>query len=220
MKRKIHKYALDPEKTLPYFVDHIGCEKILSERVCEKIDFTKGSFFTTLPEDAFLDRIFNFKCGIIPSIPYGDKTYIIKGRSEPFHPTQVITMNRECSKFIASFLSKNPQNWAVVHDYNLDPKSPHVNRENVKMSPFGSDVHYFLNGGNTVDEIYRTIRKSDHLWYSLIILTQLKDGVPNVLIDLTIDQICENAQFVITGAYDGDGHIFWQPKENLLLEKK
>ncbi len=210
VKRKVHKHVLDTEKTIFYFFDHIKCGKVLSERICKKIDFTQGSFFTILPENAFLERLFEFECGIIPSIPYGDKTYRIKGRSEPFHPTQVITMDRECSEFIAGFLRENPKNWAVVHNYNLDPKSSHANRENVKMSPYDRDVHYFLNEANTVDEIYRIIRRSNHIWYSLTILTRLENTVPDLLTDLIIDEICQNAKFVITSAYDADAHIFWQ----------
>ena len=39
--RKIKNHKLDLTKTLPYFLNHIKCGKTLSERVSEKIDFTK-----------------------------------------------------------------------------------------------------------------------------------------------------------------------------------
>ena len=29
-----------------------------------------------------------------------------------------------------------------------------------------------------------------------------------------LDSICDNAKFVITGAYDGEGYIFWERKSD------
>ncbi len=208
-KRKTINYSLNWVKTLPYFFDHIKGGKTLSQKVCKKIDFMKGSFFTTLSDDAFLERLFNFKQGIMLSKPYGDKTYTVKDGSKLFVPTHVVTMDRECCEFIADFLHASEHNWAVVDDYNQDPLGPHVNRENVKMCPYDSDVHYFLNKKNSLKEIYYNIKQSNPLWHSLIILTQLKEGVPDVLTEENLDQICENAQFVIVSAYDGEGYIFW-----------
>lgn len=209
--RKIKKYKLDLNKTLPYFLDHINCGKTLSERVFEKIDFAKGSFFTILPCAALLDKLLDFNHGgIIPPVPYGEESYHIKGHSEQFHPKKIITMDQECSEFIAKFLSKSPENVAVVENYMLDPQSPYVHLEHVKMIPFGSEVYYFLNKDNSVNEIYQTIRKSSQVWHFLAVLIQLKEVVPSVLTNLTIDRICENVRFVIAGAYDGEGYIFWR----------
>lgn len=208
--RKIKKHKLDLNKTLPYFLDHIKCGKTLSERVCQTIDFTEGSFFTVLPETALLDKLFDFNDGgIIPSVPSGEDNYQIHAYAEPFHPKKIITMDQECSEFIAEFLSKSPQNLAVVENYMLDPQSPYVDVEHVKMTPFGSEVYYFLNKGNSLNEIYQTIRKSSQVWHFLTVLTKLKEGAPSVLTDLTIDSICENVRSVIAGAYDGEGYIFW-----------
>lgn len=208
--RKVKKHKLDLNKTLPYFLDHIKCGKTLSERVFEKIDFAKGSFFTILPCTALLDKLLDFNDGgIIPSIPYGEESYHIKDHSEQFHPKKIITMDQECSEFIANFLSKSHENLAVVENYMLDPQSPYVHLENVKMTPFGSEVYYFLNKDNSVNEIYQTLRKSNQVWHFLAVLTQLKDAIPSGLTDLTIDQICKNVRFVIAGAYDGEGYIFW-----------
>ena len=211
MVRKIETHKLEQEKILPYFVDHIGCGKILSQKVCDKIDFNQGSFFTVLPSNALLDKLFDFKYGgKIPPIPYGNKTYLIKSQSERFHPKQIITMDGECSEFIANFLSQSLENWLVIEDYMLDPQSPFANVENVKMVPFDSDVYFFLNQENSLNEIYKALRYSKQVWHFLAVLTQLKGNLPSVLTDSTIDQICKNAKFVIAGAYDGEAYIFWE----------
>ena len=213
MVRKIEIHKLELEKIIPYFIDHISCDKTLSQRVCDKIDFNQGSFFTVLPSNALLDKMFNFNDGgIIPTIPYGNKTYIIKGQSERFHPQQIITVDRECSEFIANFLSQSHENWLVIENYMLNPQSLFANVENLKMAPYDSDVYFFLNKENSLDEICKALRKSNAVWHFLAVLTQLKGDIPIPLTDLTIDQICKNAKFVITGAYDCESYIFWEAK--------
>ena len=85
-----------------------------------------------------------------------DKTVLITGAAGSigseivrqvlsFHPKKIITMDQECSEFIAKFLSKSQENLAVIENYMLDPQSPYVDLENVKMIPFDSEVYYFLN---------------------------------------------------------------------------
>ena len=215
MPREIRKHELDVVKVLPYFLDHINCGKILSKRIIEKIDFTKGSFFTILPSDAKLDKLFDFSHGgIIPPIPCEGESYHIKGSFEEFHPNKIITMDYECSEFMASFLKKNNENWAVIENYMLNPDSAYVNFQNVKMIPFNCDVYYFLNRSNSIKEIHETIRKSNQVWHFLAVLTRLKNDLFSCLTDTIIHQICENLEFVIVGSYDGEGYIFWEKSRN------
>ena len=206
ISRKIKKYELDPEKTLPYFLDHIKCGKTLSEKIFEKVDFTKGSFFTILPCDIELERLFDFKHGgIIPPAPDEKKS-----NSEELLLGKIITMSHECSSLIFDFLKKKNENLAIVDNYVLDPESPYAQIKNVKMIPFNSEVHFSLNKENSVEEIYETIRKSSQVWHFLAVLTRLKDTVLSILTDEIINQICENVEFVIASAYDGEAYIFWE----------
>jgi len=208
--RKIKNYPLEMEKTLPRFVDHINSGKSFSEKVCEKIDFAQGFFFTTLPEGMSLEKLFGFEYGIISMAAYDDETYMIEGQSELVQATRAMIMDRKCSEFVASFLSKSPQNWAVVDDYNFDLEYPCAKLKNVKISSYGLDGYYFLNRDNSLEEVRLTILTGDYMWHSLAILTQLKGEIPSILTDSIIDEICENVKFVITSAYDGEGYIFWQ----------
>lgn len=146
MVRKTKIYELDFHKTLPYFRDHIVCGKTLSAKVLEKIDFNKGSFFTILPSNVLLDKIFDFNHGgiILPLSCGKDDCYTIESSEQGFS-RQIITMDRECSEFIEKFCSRHQNNWAVIENYMLDPSSPYVKINNVKMIPFNSDVYYFIN---------------------------------------------------------------------------
>jgi hypothetical protein len=101
MNREIKKHHLDFEKTIHYFIDHIEADKTLSQKIVEKMNFNQGIFYTFLPSNAEISKLYDFPCGgIIPPIPYGSRTYKIEGVSESFHPKKIITMDRECSEII------------------------------------------------------------------------------------------------------------------------
>ncbi len=209
--RKIQQYKLDVKKTLPYFLDHIRCGKTLSVRVCEKIDFSRGFFFTILPSNVVLTKLFAFDEGGIISPEFcADVSCDVKKRATQMYPKKIITMDQECSEFIAKFLGNSNANLAVVENYMLDPQSPYVEVLNVQVAVFGAEVYYVLNKNNSVSEIYKTIRKSSQVWHFLAVLSRLQGGISANLTDFAMDQICQNVQFVIAGAYDGEGYIFWE----------
>ncbi len=216
MKRKVNKYELDHEKTCAYFVDHIQCEKKLSTKIVEVVNFSQGKFFTLLPNDANVENIYEFDQSIIPAIPYGTQTYEIPNRTEKFHPNQVITTDRECSEFILYYLKLRKNHFAVVENYNLTPKNSHAFIKKVEIATVNDEVYYVLVSSNTVDEIYETLRKSNAEWHFLTILTKLNYAPLNLTDDLIL-QICTNAQFIITSAYDGEGYIYWESNQTRTL---
>ncbi|MFZ0564653.1 MAG: hypothetical protein WAM28_00425 [Chlamydiales bacterium] len=173
MRREIEKHYLDFEKTIAYFIDHIECKKTLSQKIVKKTNFHAGIFYTYLPSNAVISRLYAFSYGgIIPPIPYGTHTYRIEGVSEHFHPQQIRTMDRECSEIISAYTNKDEQNYAVIEHYMLEPGNPHAHIKNVKMEPYEKEVYYFLDKNNSIEEIYRTIRKSREVWHSLFVLTE------------------------------------------------
>ena len=160
-----------------------------------------------------MSRLYEFPYGgIIPPIPYGKCTYKIEGILENFHPQQVITMGQECSEFISTYTKEGEKNCAIVENYMQEPNSPYASIENVKMIPYNNEVYYFLDKKNSMEEIYVTIRKSSEVWHTLFVLTQIDKVL--ALDSEILDSICDNAKFVITGAYDGEGYIFWERKSD------
>lgn len=209
--RIIKKHILNFDKVIPYVIDRITCDRELSKKILEKIDFKNGSFFTILPEDARIEKIYEFKWGgIIPSIPFGTKTYKVEGVSDHFHPQQVITTDRDCAKIVTKFLNISKKNYALVEDYNMEPDSPHVAIENVKMVPFHKEVYYLLNEKNSEEDVYITIRGSNIIWHFLMVLMELDQPISSTLNQADFDRICEKTKFVIIGAYDGEGYVFWE----------
>ncbi len=144
--REIKKHNLDLDKTISYFIDHIKCGKTLSEKVIKKTDFQQGNFFTLLPVDAELDRLYAFSYGgIIPAVSCGILACEVKGYPDGFHPQQVITMDQELSEFISSYVKTSPNYCAVVENVIMEPSETYANIKNAKMIPHEKEVYYILN---------------------------------------------------------------------------
>src|SRR5690348_16358179 len=141
--RKIKKHKLDYKKTFPYFIDHIKCGNTLSRKIIERVDLSQGSFFTLLPADSKLERLYEFLYGgIIPTTPYGDKVYMIKNYPNGFYPQQVITMDKTLSEFITNYIRNNRKHCVIVENVLLEPSDTHVDIKNAKMIPYGKEVYF------------------------------------------------------------------------------
>ena len=206
MKRKIKKYHLDFEKTILYFLEQVGSGETLSEVLVEKKFFNQGHFYTILPENIEINKIYDFESGIISPVAYGNQEYYVKDYGF-FHPQQVVTMDEDFSGFISMYL-KNSDCSAVFDNFYLEPHRARI--ENVKMIPYDNEVYFILEKENLEKDIYKTIRKCNHLWHFLCILTSFQiDPFCSTLSKHMLNEICKYAHFVVGGAYDGEGYIFW-----------
>jgi hypothetical protein len=209
--REIKKTFLDYKKTLFYFMNHMGCGKTLAKKMSEKIDFFQGIFFTFLPSNAKLDKLYEFSYGgIIPSVPYGNQVYEMEGYPNGFIPEQVTTMDNNLSEFISNYVKKNAENCAIVENVILELSDIHANIKGVKMIPYEKEVYFYLDEKNSIDQIYKTIRRSSQSWHFFSILTELENKKMQSMNAYDLDRICDNSKFIIVGAYDGEGYIFWE----------
>jgi hypothetical protein len=119
-------------------------------------------------------------------------------------------VSQACSEWIIDFLNGSGERRAIVENYVLDVNSSYAVIENVKMVPCFSDVYFILDKSNSVQEVLKTIQKSNQVWHFLTVLTRLCNPLPRELTEKIIDRICDNIEFVVAGAYDGEGYIFWE----------
>jgi hypothetical protein len=77
--RELIKYALESKKVYPYFKDRLDEVNELSIQVINVVDFEEGCFFTLLPKDANLNRIYNLNEGMI--LPQNPKLLGNDGKS-------------------------------------------------------------------------------------------------------------------------------------------
>jgi hypothetical protein len=206
--RAVKKYILDSEQTLPYFIDHIKCGKVLSRLIINKINFHEGTFFTILPSQANIKQMYEFSYGgiISPTCSASEIYQCNEGTSE----MQILTMDSECSEFILRFMEKDIKNVAIIENYMLDSNMLRSHNKNIKSIAYKNDVYFILNKKNSIEEIYKTIRISSQVWHSLFILTKIKDERIINFNENLINEIFDNAEYIITGAYDEESYVFWE----------
>lgn len=209
MKKTI-RHELDFEKTYPYFIDHIESESYLSKMILNEIDFKQGVFFTILPGNANIEKVYKFREGEInPSESTGEIHYnqITK---LPFILQRIVTMDNELSKFIAKFLKENNP-CVIVEDVMRKPTEKKLEIKGVDLLFNGNEVYYILNSNTSKQSIYKVIRKANPIWHFLAVLIQGSIIPINLTIE-KIHKVLDDVDYIITGAYDGEAHIFWEKR--------
>ncbi len=209
---KIIKHRLDFNKTYPFFIDHIKCDKTLSQEVVKRIDFKQGDFFTILPKNAVISRLYKFsEGGIIPLLVLeGETRFNLSGVA--FTPREIRSTDDDLVGFTIKYLKTNSKRFLFVDSYNESPNDSHMGIENTKPLFYKSEVHYVLDQDNSANEIKNAIYKSDVIWHSLILLVEKFDEFPSYFDDDIFSQICSKIKYVILGAYDGESYIIWQKR--------
>ncbi len=208
----IIKCDLDFDKTFPYFIDHIDCGKSLSRKVAKEVDFSKGRFFTFLPFDAIVERVYDFSYGgIMPTVCIGNKFCLAE--NEEFYPRQVITADQSCSEFIKNYLQEKSENLAVLENYMLNSSNIKNKFECLSVGKYEDEVYFVLRKHHSLQDIYKSIRMCSLSWRFFAVLTNCKKKTMLCLSDSDFQEICDNLRFVIAGAYDGEGYVFWEKQE-------
>ncbi len=217
MLRPLKKYNLKYEKAIIYANDQLNCNYPLSKELLKELNFENGQFFTLLPEDADLNRIYDFFCGLI--LPQNEICEVINELTgEKSYYTRVPTLDNEIANFIFEALTHNEISVCIFEDVQQELTSPHLEF----FHEFGfsclNKIYYFMNKENASrDEIINALGESNAIWHQLCILTQVNYyNTPGQEVTLEIiNHFAKNIQLMILGAYDGEGYFFWEPYNQL-----
>lgn len=202
------------QKTLPYFLNSLKDSNYVSGIVIACIDFTKGKFFTLLPDSVDREKIYEFSNGgILPQNPIQRKPI---GSLPGVHEFSMIpSITNELAGIVEKFLQKNEENVCLIDDVIRNSKDSF--QKDVELSEcvvfHDQDVYYLINNQRSKSSlIVKCLRNSRAFWHSLCIFskTSIRDIQGKIITDLQIKDICMNAQFLIVGAYDGEGYVFWE----------
>jgi hypothetical protein len=210
--KTLKKQELDYSRAAVYVVDNLRETSTLSERLLKIVDFKNGNFFTLLPEDANLERLYEFEAGeILPQSPVEIQR---TSHGEISTYTWIPTLEEELSDFIFKKIKNNK--WFCVFDdviHSSDSKHLKSIRFDGALYNYNKQVFYLLNSNNITHDLALTcVKKADSLWHFLCILTEANfNDVNDRQLSLEkLDEICLKAQIIAVGAYDGEGYIFWE----------
>ena len=205
--KNLHKHFLDNEKTFSFFSDSLENANTLSSEVLNSIAFKDGHFFTLLPEDANLERLYEFKWGaILPQNPR------IRHENSNGYYSIKPTIREELSFLIREKIISN-DNLISIFDNFLSKKLEKSQSERYLSLYYQKEIYHVGTKSNVSTEVIKSyLWVSNAFWHSLCILTRIDiQYFENEKLSLEdIVKICQNAELIFIRAYDGEGYVFWE----------
>jgi hypothetical protein len=175
-----------------------------------------------LPEDANLEYLYRFKYGCI--LPQNPIKYGPVADLGNYYYSETPSISDNVAQMIEDALQRDSTITCIIDDVirNTTHKVIRECSEEFRscIAYSGREVYYLLNKENgEVPLIFKCLCRNCGYWHALSILSKiaLKDYVGKELEKPILNQICENAQVIIIGAYDGEGYVFWEKKNSAVL---
>ena len=209
--KQLNKHKLDFDLTIKYVKNNLENVNSLSSELLRSVEFKDGFFFTLLPNDANIKRIYEFESGIILS-QNPEKKYFISEKQATY--SIIPSIREEISELIFKEMKSKCGLYCIFDDVIRSRKDKHHMDLFYECGlSYKDEVYYLLKkDGISVDTITRCLRTSNAFWHSLCVLTSIDFKYQNKCeIDLeVIRNTCLNSEIIILGAYDGEGYIFWE----------
>lgn len=210
--RKLNKYDLDYTRSLIYFRESLEKTNQLSIETIKMIDRQKGSFFTLLPNGANLEKLHQFSQEILPVMPI--QIGPVGSLPGSYAYSEILSLTKEIGDYLVNLI-KEYQFFCVIDDFNSRYNDKYASD---LFDNFGKhyreEVYYLLTPENFSSEnILPCLSKSRTFWHSLCLLTKEKPDSTDIFSKEIIQEICEKSAYVMIGAYDGEGYIFWEKAE-------
>ena len=209
----VKKIELEFAKTIDYFSNHINGNTFLSNAIQNNVDLSKGYFYTFLPTNAKLNKIYDFNYGEILFNPHPQIIRKEIGHKD-FIGFSIQTLDDFLCYFIYMTLNKNKSKRCIIHDYNSSYKDKdYLLSEEVFILKSHDEVYYLLNNEHLERKnILEIIRRANVYWYMLGIITKGIELKNNELSTSNLTSLYEGLEMIFTSAYDGEGYIFWEKK--------
>ncbi len=213
---RLIKHSLDKEKAHIHVKHILDNANTLSNEVLKNIDLTKGNFFTLLPPEADLTRIYEFKWGGIlpqyPDIPFDE--------NDPSSGTYsaIPTIDFDLALLIEGELEKNSDLVCLFDDVIRYTKEvSHLDFfQNYGLS-FGKEVYYLLDVDSAKENLLEAIKKSNAFWHSLCLLTCFKPN-ENVLNVNEMKRLSRQTLLLFVVAYDSESYVFWEREPDMFWQ--
>lgn len=212
MGKTLFRHNLDYDKAIVYTREQLIFGNTLSKELLNVLDFEKGKFFTLLPDDADLTRIYEFPYGWI--LPQNETIEYINESGGKSSFSWTPTVKNEISSFISEKLRLKTNRVCIFEDVVQLLSDPHIKFFHEYGLLYINELYYLVNGKNSSQEtIASAIGEANALWHLVFILTESdKSYAAGQEITLgEIKEFCKDTQLLIIGAYDGEGFVLWEP---------
>jgi len=216
--KKLYRHELDFDRTIEFVKDNLTDINALSTELLKLVDFRSGAFFTLLTSGSDLDRLHEFKGGVV--LPQNPIEFTEKNGKKSFFQ-KVPTVEKELCEFILHKLNFNPKLSCVFDEVTLDPddRSLKALYEKKCVYLYENEVIYVIKENNKNFEVIQNcMDKSFSFWHSVGVLTEADFFTDSNVLSLEdIQTICKNTKMIIISAYDGEAYVLWE--KNLKIKE-
>ncbi len=215
MLKELIRHNLKYQKAYEYVKDQLEGGNALSLELLKNLEFEKGQFFTLLPVNADLNRIYDFFGGCI--LPQNKTNEYINDLGKKSSYTWIPTLKKEIGNLVFEKLNSNMNLCCIFEDVITRPDDKHIDFFLEYGVLHSNDIYYLLRKPKiSVDAVINAIHEINSLWHLVFILSQVEDlSISNKIITLQdITYFCKKIQMLVVGAYDGEGFVFWEPNSH------
>jgi len=200
----MHKHYLQ-RNHVSHFLKKIKCGNKLSKYIFENHDFSRGNFFSILPEGSNFERAEELDMGGIlpnknPKVPLGGG-----GAYESIKNTDDLL-----NAFIRDYLSQDSENFSVVEDIFSSPEDKDIKSCMNEVLISNKKVYYLLDRKTNKSQVNEAIKYANEFFHFLIVLTKGPHKFGGILKEEDVKMICDNANYLISTAYDRESYIIWE----------
>lgn len=210
--KNLYKHGLDYDRTIEFVKNNLANASSLSSELLRFVDFNSGVFFTLLPTGSDLEKLYEFKNGIV--LPQNPMIVTEVDGKKSYHQ-ETPNIENELSHFIFHELEKNNKLSCVFDDVMSDLNDFSLNEfyKEKHIYLHENEVLYVIQDINKNQQwILKCMRYSFSFWHSVGILTEVdcfKDDI-NILSLEDIQTICKETKMMLISAYDGEAYVLWE----------
>lgn len=214
MTKDLTRYNLEYKKSMVYLSDQLLAGNTLSHELLNMLNFGKGQFYTLLPNDAALEKIYEFSSGGV--LPQNEILEGVNNSGQKYYYSETPTIKNELSEFIMKKMMRKDTSICLFEDVVRLPTYPHLEFFHKYGLVYSNEIYYFLRKDMACEEtIISAINKANSLWHLLFIVTELEDS-DSIEQSISLENIrsfCCKIKLLILGAYDGEAYLLWEPQQ-------
>jgi len=206
------RHNLEFDQTWQYVKKSLDEANTLSSILIKLINFKEGQFFTLLPVDANLERLYSFETGIVLT-QNPIKEYVVNGQKATY--SVIPTIRDELADLIVNEINQKDHLCCIIDDVIREVSDKkHIALYDTNGLIYQNEIYYLFTKYNLDRNlIIEGLNYSNAFWHSLGVLTEtpLANIAKFSLTSDKLQEIVNKIKLIMVGTYDGEGYIFWEP---------
>jgi hypothetical protein len=210
----LNKHLLDFNSSLEYVKDNLHETNKLCSSLLNLINFKNGYFFTLLPENSYLQSIYEFKTSNIFHQNPLEENYLNGCKSIYSIKNSIIN---EISELIINEIKHHEYLSCIFDDVNFfsEELNGYFLFDKYGLS-YDKEPYYLIQKNEVSNQLIKEcLKTSNAIWHSLCLFTAASLNRNVRILSLEkIKEICLTTELIIIGAYDAEGYVFWEKQQS------